>query len=579
MLPHLGTLSLLLLCTAAAQAQDATLHDAARDGDNATLARLLSAGADANAEADGGWTPLMLATMGGNVDGARALLDAGADPNLGEADQGPPLCAAAMTPLAPVGDETAILRLLVERGARVDILNGAGMTPLMYAAREGNLARATFLIRKGADVNHRDARQWTPLRFAASSGNADVVRLLVAHGSDPNVLDESYRSPLHYAVLDGSVEIATVLLDAGADPNLSRPDAGSPTPLLMAAGRNDAAIVALLCARGASANYDDRGGLGDDSVARTALDWARHHRCRECERALASTGALTHAELERAQRALLELARSGDAKGVTKALAKHIDPRVPVRVDAETDVAPLDEAARHGSLAVVRAMLATHYAFDGAALASAYRVAVHAGHDDVAIAIAAHAPQLLAATAIGEHEGELARSMIERHPEIVAARDATGRTLLHLAAAAGETAVVSMLLERGADVGAKDSWQETPLFDAVRGGDVEIVDRLLAHRADHSARNLRGMTPLLAAARSGRSTVVSRLLSSGADPDAADHTGWCALHHAAWANSPATIDVLIAAGAKRDRLDHRRRAPLDLARQLNHADAATVLQQ
>jgi ankyrin repeat protein len=572
-------LALALIIGSAAQAQEITIHDAARDGDNVALRRLLAAGADPNAEIAGGWTPLMFAAMGGNTEGALALLDAGADPNAGEAEQGPPLSVAAMTPFLPPGNELAIVKLLTERGARVEILNGAGMTPLMYAAREGNVERAAYLLRLGADVNHRDARRWTPLRFAAGSGSAQLVHVLLAHGATPNVLDESYRSPLHYAVLARSTEIAVALLDAGADPNLCRPDAGSPTPLLLAASNNDAATIALLCARGASPNYDDRAALAGGDVSRTALDWARLNGNTESEKALKNIGAMTHAELEKSYGELLGAVRTGNLKALAKGLAKEIDPRIPVRSAQGNDVALLDEAAMRGNDAIVAAILATPFAFDGPSLLSAWRAAQQSQQQEIAAMIARKAPERLASTAIAEDEVELVTELLAQHPDIVTARDDVGRTPLHLAVERRSEAVVTMLLERGADIGARDWWKETPLFEAVRGEDTSIAGLLLAHGADLAARNMRGMTPLHAAARAGRVANVRQLLAAGASIDGADDDRWSPMHHAAWANSRATLEALIAAGAKRDLRDRRNKAPLDLARQMNNGDAATLLQQ
>jgi len=63
-------------------------------------------------------------------------------------------------------------------------------------------------------------------------------------------------------------------------------------------------------------------------------------------------------------------------------------------------------------------------------------------------------------------------------------RNAQGWTPLHVAAAGGDSAVVSVLLEYGADVHAQSNIGITPLYNAMRlSGKHAIVDMLLAHGA------------------------------------------------------------------------------------------------
>jgi ankyrin repeat protein len=572
--------SLVLFCAVAitAHAQnavfDSTMFNAARDGDLATLTRMLSGGADANIADPDGWTPLMLAAMNGNVEAVRLLLAHSADPNFGEANQGPPLAVAAMTPFVPVGDENAILRLMIDKGAIVDIPNGAGMTPLMYAAREGNPKRIAFLLLRGADVNHRDARKWTPLRFASSSGNASIVRVLVSHGASPNVLDESYRTPLHHAVSSRNVDVVRALLDAAADPNLAPVAAGYPTALSLAAQQNDTTMIALLLERGALPNYSD---AGDDGTRRTPLDWARVHRNKEAERALSKATAVSSVELTKIYKELLKAVRKGDDRTVAKLIAKRIDPRVPVR-NGDDETFLLDEAVASGKPALVKALLPRRFTYDADALHRAYAAAARGGNPEITRMILENAPGKLAMMAIGESDGELLDAALA-HADVIAHRDDDGRTLLHAAAASGSTELATTLLERGASVDALESWRETPLFEAARGESVEMIELLVRFKANVSARNLRGMTPLHAAARIGRSETVEALINAGADVDAADGNGWRPLHQAAWSNSDETVRVLLARGAHRDLLDKSRQSAFDIARQMKSRDAAQLLEQ
>ena len=72
---------LVLSLTACASDPDAGLFRAAEIGDTNTVAALLGAGADPNAQSNNGVTALMSAALGGHTETAQALLDADADAN------------------------------------------------------------------------------------------------------------------------------------------------------------------------------------------------------------------------------------------------------------------------------------------------------------------------------------------------------------------------------------------------------------------------------------------------------------------------------------------------------------------
>lgn len=65
-----------------------------------------------------------------------------------------------------------------------------GMTPLMYAAQNGNLATTTLLLEAKALVNASDEDGLRPLHFAATSGEISVCELLLHHGAVLKAADE-----------------------------------------------------------------------------------------------------------------------------------------------------------------------------------------------------------------------------------------------------------------------------------------------------------------------------------------------------------------------------------------------------
>src|SRR5262249_19159791 len=68
---------------------------------------------------------------------------------------------------------------LPDRGRRAEARGG--MTPLLYAARDGRIESARLLVAAGADIEEGDANGIRPLLMAALNDHLDVARLLVQY--------------------------------------------------------------------------------------------------------------------------------------------------------------------------------------------------------------------------------------------------------------------------------------------------------------------------------------------------------------------------------------------------------------
>jgi ankyrin repeat protein len=210
------------------------LHYAVRNDDLTLVDRLLRAGADARAATRYGVTPIALACENGSAPIVERLLKAGVSVNgagrLGETPLH--LCARTGKPEA--------VKVLLSHGAAIDTIeNWRGQTPLMWAAAEGHAAAMRLLIEAGADVNARSSiivweRQrteeprdkWlppgglTPLLFAARDGRVESAKVLLETGADPNIVDPDRHNALVLALMNGHVDVAAALIRAGADVNM-----------------------------------------------------------------------------------------------------------------------------------------------------------------------------------------------------------------------------------------------------------------------------------------------------------------------------------------------------------------------
>jgi uncharacterized protein len=210
------------------------LHWAVRNDDAPLVDRLIRAGANARAENRYGVTPIALACENGSAPVVERLLKAGV-----KANTTGPLGETALHVCARTGKPDAV-RLLLANGALVDpIENWRGQTPLMWAAAEGNGDAMKVLIEAGADVNARSSiinweRQrteeprdkWlppgglTPLLFAARDGKIASAKVLLDHGADINLVDPDRHTPLIIALSSGHFDVAGLLIERGADVNM-----------------------------------------------------------------------------------------------------------------------------------------------------------------------------------------------------------------------------------------------------------------------------------------------------------------------------------------------------------------------
>jgi ankyrin repeat protein len=250
---------------------------AARDGGVDAARALAKADAEVNATDPDGTTALILAIMNAHYDTANAILEAGADPNI--TDKAGMAALYAAVDMSSLGEvygmpprkvndtlkPTDVMSRLIAKGAVVDALLksptlqrnhtpgegqlGAGTTPLMRAARNGDFAAMQILLAAGADPTLKQPRGTTALMMASGLGRglgvfakdygteADLrqaVELLVERNVDVNASTDDGITAIHLAAQGGLDSIVRVLAKAGA--RLDVKDKRGRTPVDMAMG-------------------------------------------------------------------------------------------------------------------------------------------------------------------------------------------------------------------------------------------------------------------------------------------------------------------------------------------------------
>jgi ankyrin repeat protein len=277
------------------------LFMAAKTGNSKVVDALLTAGANANEKGTTGMNALMMAATSGDAECVRLLLEHGAYPNAKETERGQTALGYAASFNRPAAIQillkhgadvnlgstiikptAAIPKLFdiqnaqaaasaagsngtanAQRGQRggggqgqpydaqaAAVANGAdgvakgggnpkgGLTPLMYAARQGNMEAAQTLLDGGANLNARNGDDSTALLLATINAHFDLAKFLVERGADVNIVSMDGATAL-YGVVNTQwarksfqpqplpkyekttyLDLMTALLDRGANPDV-----------------------------------------------------------------------------------------------------------------------------------------------------------------------------------------------------------------------------------------------------------------------------------------------------------------------------------------------------------------------
>jgi len=425
---------------------------------------------------------------------------------------------------------------LIDSGVDVNRPSVDGTTALHWAAYYGELELAQRLIRAEADPDTRNDYGSSPLGEAATKGDLEMISLLLEAGADAEAANPEGQTALMAVARTGNVAAAKLLLDNGADVNAVE-GWGGQSALHWAAARKHPEMVKFLIendaevdVRGIDRNWERRvtseprmkdmktGGL-------TPLLYAVRENCIVCANALLDAGA-----------------------DINKPDPDNVSPLILALVNLRYDMA-MNLIERGADI--------NQWDYFG-------RTPLYAAVDTHLVPGRSNRGDL---PALEKHTAyEVAKLLLEKganpnlslklYPparEIVYDRGNdfnvmnTGATPIQHAAYLGDTQMMKLLLEHGADWSQPNAYGVTPMIaltskstneNTRSSGKTELdvmqgLDILLNAGADLNQKGGRyGETPLHTSARMNWSVVVSFLVENGADLYAKDDRGLIPLDYA-----------------------------------------------
>jgi ankyrin repeat protein len=452
--------ALLSVTTLAGGGAELTLVDAVKAGNRAAVTAFLKTPAAKTAvnvpEADG-TTALHWAVRGDDLEIARILVAAGANPNAAN--------RYGLTPLSIAASNAngAMVGLLLEAGGDAKATIRQGETVLMAAARAGNPDAVRLLLERGADANAREQTLGeTPLMWAAAENHPEAIRHLVAHGAEVNarssdvkwaqdrfglegvltILPHGRWTALMYAARQGSLGAARELVDAHATLNLVDPDGTSALVVAIINGHYD--VAAMLAEKGADVNIADTAGMAAlyATVDMNTLGEVYGRPARK------STSQVSALEL---MKVLIAHGADPNAQLKSNTLQRAHTPGEPLLGAMTT---PLMRAAKNGDFAAIQLLL-DHGA-------------------DPALAQKNRTTPLMFAAGLGRGTGVFTKDI------------GTERDMLQ---------GVKLLVERGVDINAFNDNGQTAMHFAAQVSD-DIVRYLAAHGAKLDPHDKQGRTPI-----------------------------------------------------------------------------------
>lgn len=565
------------------RARDGTgaLHSAAAKGLLEIVKLYLDAGANIDIPDNTRKTPLHWASFHGHAEVVNLLVKKGANRTARDETGRIPLSLAAVS-------GTLTKEMSKYLNAREDVTSSdrRGLTSLHLASLAGKDTAVSILHELDAELEARDRSQNTPLHLAASAGHAATVRLLIDYGADIDAKANKYGNFFMVAVAAGQELVVRLAVNLGVDINAQGAEA-----FQLAIRRGNEGMVRLLIELGVEmgTNQGDALHLATSerkgSIVRALVELKADTEARDSEglTALQAAGWADHADMVQV---LIDCGANVNASGGPYGTALQAAIRrgggavsrlllergadVHVNIMAGEYGTALTAAAREGNEDQIRTLIekgANVNAWAGQYGTALQAAAVSRNLDTVRLLLqlgadandrgGLYGTTLRAEAAKGENEDLVQHlSTGASAPAVFPGLRPFG-TSLQAASWWGNTDVVRLLIENGADVNAPGGKQGPILQTAAYRQHIDIVQLLIDSGSDLNAQGGEYGTALQAVLaglgwednNAEAMTIAKLLIENGADADArCGHYG-TALQAAAYKRQTHIAKLLLDSGA------------------------------
>ena len=442
------------------------------------------------------------------------------------------------------------------------------------------------LIAKGANLNYKNKGHfnWTPLDIAISEGHISIVELLIKHKADINITDYAGRTALFLAIEKGQAKIVELLLNNSAQVNAKNKH--NKTALYVACEAEHLEVAKLLLKKKASVN-----AFATKLYHMTPLHLAASKGDNQFVNLLITHGATVNKANNRGFTPLYLAAQNGHLATVKLLLEKGASATITTKDGAS----PLSAAAAQGHVALVELLLQknaspTQYSskrpLSEAIRNEHYAVAEllikkGANVNDVIHENGQELTLLTLATLMGNTP--LVTLLLNNGADVHArsiggVNKKNNTTALHIAAREGHRDIAQALIKKGAFVNALDANKQTPVWEAANKGHADIVALLIKHKADIQAADILWGTPLMQAAGNGHERIVTLLLDNGADINKQCGATVTALAGAVAGGSMSIVKTLLAKGAD-PTVNMHGLSLVEIAEMAGHKEIAQLLKE
>ena len=515
------------------------------------------------------------------------FLEVGIDPNSRNRDSDTPLIAAARE------GQLVEFRMLLDHGAKLELYDNFHWTALTYASFTGNETIVKEILDRNFDPNWLDNDKKTPLMFASQLTRRNVAQMLLDYGADSTLRDVDGWNALFYASIKGSMENIKLLIDNGLDPN-SRCNDGV-APVMLAAHEGHLDCMLFLAQLGADLQLCDE--LGNN-----VLHYASSNGRSEIVRQLLLTFEMDSNLKNLLGKTALELALEGNhfatadilmefganAEGISlkktndnnrgglseKILRKGGTPEtMDLLFSVETrnlDLLKLllDKIGDENEDVVVECLLK---AVENDDIGSTTVILENGCHVNASLATDGQTPLMKAKSR------EMTKLLLTFEAD-VHIEDGNERNALFYAIDNGRSEVVEVLVEEMKETGSAQKL--VYLFDATATDEADMIDILIKWGSDcNGVDGLTGLTPLMAAAYNGNSNTALCLIEHGADVNQCDFSGQNALMKAAKRDDDEMVRLLIQRGSDVDKIDNEGLTAVYIAINMGNARVVEALAQ